>query len=182
MSNPFTISNIQSHILKMQASRLSPRKTAVPKEYYDALAFHESLQIGRFTFDCSFDRIFKLNDKLVYILGTTQSEYDEEEVDGTLVEYEYVWCWCYDTRDGKYRRFVQRWTTGDAAEDLDALDVHLCTANQMKLYKTDMSFDSLEMMLETLSEPETPYARFFQLIDTAWDTYTLETFDTTMSG
>ncbi len=165
----FPISHIQSLILKrLAAARPVPRKTAVPQEYYESLAFHATLQIGEFTFDTTFDRIFKLDGKFVYVLGSSAPQYDEEMVDPVderFEDFEFVSLWCYDTRDGKYRRFEQRWQSGEAAEEDD---VHLCTTHQMTLYKTDLAFDTWEAMLES----ENP--KVFGLPTHAWDSYTRE--------
>lgn len=164
MSSPFSISHIQSLILQRLAAK-TPRKTAVPQEYYDALSFHESLKLGEFTFDTTFDRIFKLQDKFVYVLGSSQLQYDE--ADGA--EYEYVSLWCFDTRDGKYRRFEQRWKSAEEMEDLEDLDIHLCSATHMTLYKTDMSFDTFQELLESDAKVLGPS-------EAAWASYTQETF------
>ncbi len=161
----FPISHIQSLILKRQAARPVPRKTAVPQEYYDALAFHATLQLGEFTFDTTFDRIFKLDGKFVYVLGSSAPQYGEEMVEQRSEEFEFVSLWCYDTREGKYRRFEQRWQSGEAAEEDD---VHLCTTHQMTLYKTELAFDTLEAMLES----ENPSV--FGLSACTWDSYTRE--------
>ncbi len=161
MTSPFTISHIQSILLQRLAAAKTPRKTAVPQEYYDALAFHESLKLGEFTFDTTFDRIFKLHDKFVYVLGSSQLQYDE--VDDT----EYVSLWCYDTRDGKYRRFEQRWKSAEM-EDLDDLDIHLCSTTHMTLYKTEMAFDTFQALLESDTKALGPS-------EATWDSYTCET-------
>ena len=165
----FQISHIQSLILQRQAAK-QPRKTAVPQEYYEAMAFHESLKLGEFTFDTTFDRVFSLDGKLVYVLGSTQVQYDEEmvdEKDGRMEDFEYVSLWCYDTRDGKYRRFEQRWNT--TADVEDELDIHISPVNHMKLYKTPMEFDTFQAMLES----EDP--KVFGPSIAAWTTYTVET-------
>ena len=164
MSHPFPISHIQSLVLQRQKQRSVPT-TAVPEEYYDALAFHESLKLGEFTFDAAFDRILRVDGKLVYILGSTQLQYEETEA---AEEFEFMSLWCYDTRDGMYRRFEQRWKSG---EDADIEDVQLAPMEQMKLYKTDQEFPTFQTMLES----EDP--KVFGYSSADWDSYTLETID-----
>jgi hypothetical protein len=185
MAHPYPLTPIQSLILSIQAKKQPEilRKLAVPDEYVEAFAFHGSMRWGEFTFDRTFDRILEMNmGPKVYVLGTS-SLYTDDQVcrnashDANLVEssdlpcgksgddkYEAMSSWAYDTRDGFYKRYEERWISIENPEDDFGL-FHICNRS---VYETGERYATfLELM-----EAHAAGKPVFGPSTLSWDSYT----------
>jgi hypothetical protein len=159
MAHPYPLTPIQSRILSIQAKKQPEllRKVAVPDEYVEAFAFHGSMRWGEFTFDRTFDRILEMNiGPKVYVLGTSALYTDDK--------YECMSSWGYDTRDGFYKRYEERWISIENPEDEFGL-FHICNRS---VYETGERYTTFLELMEAHAEGKP----VFGLSSISWDSYT----------